>query len=728
MGDDELEKALAQIRAKRPSTPPADDMDAVLAQARGTTPAGRDIHAEYRSGALAQRMARENAAEQGTEEPGGFGAGMRSIGQGLETTANSAPFVGPLLNRWIAAGRSAAQGIPFEEATRRENADVASYRSDNPRASLGLTAAASGAVPLGPLAQMGRAGGAILGGSAAAVQRFGQTENPNESFSDRLKGTAIQGGVGAGLGYVAPSLLANPVTRTAIGAGAGAYLAPEGHRLAGAAIGGAASYNPSATLNLGSTISGRLGASGASEGMAGLASAMGTRGLVNRELEGIDRLAKPLGTTVGAQAPGGQSVVAQAEKFATKSKALYDAARQSPRVLSDPKTLTLINDPDMRAAFQAVNDIRQAQGSALPQGVVGQTTLTGTATRGQTTAQSPNPSLRQGIANWWDRYGEAWRRNPGTETVSQGMARTALERHGAEGVVSPALSGAPGQPYQFTYTKDIVDQVPDPEALHLLKRIVRDRVDRGFNAESTIPLEDALRLQPKLQALTDHLHTVSPEFKAADRFFQLGSTAQEASGLGYGAAKSGMQNPSAAALGTKDVAGVRNFIASQGHADPAQDVALRATAGQEAQSGARNQLAQQLAAKGLSGGRAGVLSAPGLAVSGPAAEQRALALGSGAPEFENTLTALRGEVGSQTPTPGWFSRGLSAVSHGHIQMPMANPGQDAIASPIGQKMLADALRDPAKYRLALDAYLRGKSGLEGGNALLSLFAGQDGTR
>ena len=62
------------------------------------------------------------------------------------------------------------------------------------------------------------------------------------------------------------------------------------------------------------------------------------------------------------------------------------------------------------------------------------------------TAQSPTPDLRTAIGNFWDRQAAAAARSDQGETVQQQMARTALERHGAENVVSPPLSGAPPGP------------------------------------------------------------------------------------------------------------------------------------------------------------------------------------------------------------------------------------------------------------------------------------------
>ena len=60
------------------------------------------------------------------------------------------------------------------------------------------------------------------------------------------------------------------------------------------------------------------------------------------------------------------------------------------------------------------------------------------------TAQSPAPSTREAIDAFHTAQGVAAKRTEGT--VSQQMARTALERHDAENIVSPPLRGAPPGP------------------------------------------------------------------------------------------------------------------------------------------------------------------------------------------------------------------------------------------------------------------------------------------
>ena len=88
-----------------------------------------------------------------------------------------------------------------------------------------------------------------------------------------------------------------------------------------------------------------------------------------------------------------------------------------------------------------------------------------------TTAQSPAPDLRGAINNFWTRLGLTASRGEGT--VEQQLARQALERHGAENVVSPSLSGAPG-PRVIPAQPAITADVPIPPVMSGYRNAVQD--------------------------------------------------------------------------------------------------------------------------------------------------------------------------------------------------------------------------------------------------------------
>jgi hypothetical protein len=128
-----------------------------------------------------------------------------------------------------------------------------------------------------------------------------------------------------------------------------------------------------------------------------------------------------------------------------------------------------------------------------------------------TTAQSPNPSLREGLQNFRDRQTAAAKRNPGNETVAQQQTRTALERHGAEHVVSPPLTGQPvveTAPFMGGYRNAVMEEA-------------KRRAEEGAFDRGTLAGKMSLRKQtpsPKQQ------RTISPP--AMGRWAQAGQRSE----------------------------------------------------------------------------------------------------------------------------------------------------------------------------------------------------------
>lgn len=626
---------------KRPS------LDAIVARADGS--------AHPKGFRTPEQIARLNANDRAMANADDLAPGG-TVQSAAETLAFGHP--GGL---GLVAGLRGATGENAPAALEQASGDVDRFSRENPRTALALKAlgAAPTALASAPLRLLnlgGRTMAGLLGAGQAAAARAGSTEQPSESDLNRTIGTLKDAVIAGGMGFAAPTLLGNPLTRTALGAGAGAWLAPQGAGWAGAGTGAALAASPTATARLaGKLLPGALG-----RGATALSEATGTRGMVNKEMEGIQRLLSPVGQTVGAPATTGAQQVARDAAFEKRAAQLFTAAKNDKSILTDPEIVGLLNDPDVKGAFSAAERIRNAAGKPLPENVIGQ-------------REVPSKILQE--------------------------------------------SGSP-----FTRTEDVTASVPDPQALHLTKRILRDVVDRGMSRESPIPLEDALRVQPKLQRLTDLLHDRSAPYDAADRFFQLGKTGQEAEARGYGAAKPAMRNPSAGNLGENDVAGMQEVIASQRARDPVQQTALRSVAAQGAQRGAEGQVAQQLAARGISGGRAGVLRAPILDASGPAAEQRGLAFGADAEGFNRTLGNIRAETAADNLEPGAFSKLLSVVSKGRIAP--ATPPEKALHSPEGQRILNAVVANPQQYQRVLSQYRGGKSFLD---MLQAVLAGETGS-
>ena len=492
-------------------------------------------------------------------------------------------------------------------------------------------------------------------------------------MGSRLGGTGQDATIGAATGIVAPWLAGNPIARTVaggVGGGLlGANLAPEGHKLQGAGVGALTGAgllaSPSATANVGSTLANKMGLSKASDLLAQLSQATGTRGAVNTEVEGIDRLSKPFGLMAGGPAPAAAQKSAQAAEFGARSNALYDIAKKDPTVLDNPEVMTLLKDPDVAKAFDTVQGIRKGSGVPLPR----TTNVAGTAL--DQTGWSP-----------------------------ERLARAAKIAK-AEGTAAP-IGGI---------------EVPDPEALHTVKRIMQDVVDRGQTKESTVSLAEALRVQPKLDQIRTLLHDLSPAYRNADHYYQLGTTGQEAFGAGFGAAEPAMQSPSASQLGVGDVTGVRGM--TRGSPDPAQAQALQQAITEGTSAGAKGQIAQQIAAKGLSGGRAGVLSAPAFRTGNPAFQQRDLALGSS--PFEQTLADVRAE----TASGGKSVRPYLPGAKGHLITSAldAVQGIPALNKPGAKRILDQVVADPEAYQGVLQQFNKGKGTIDTFTRLLQSLTG-----
>lgn len=586
-------------------------------------PGGSDplakLHADYQSGKLHQRVAQENADDAGPTWRDYAALPHEAVSTALRTGINA---IGG--GKLLAAGRAIDSGTSQEDAEKATNAEVKQFSTDSPRTALATKALAMGlslkSLP-GKLMQGGRVAGAGVGAGSAAVSRFGSTEHPGETLGKRLAGTVEDAAVGGAVGYSAPWLATNPVTRTALGAGAGAWLAPQGHGTEGAiAGGGLAAASPTLMAKYGSKIPGKFG-----EMLDALTHASGTRGTVNKEMEGVQRLLTPLGGQVGAPTGLGAEKVAQAASFKRQAADLYDQMRQA--VTTDPRMKPYLADPDFQTAAKAVI----------------------------------------------------------------------------------AEKGLPADTDPFS-----------PDILHGIKQVVRNVMSRKYLVDQPLTRETAARLAPKVESFTTDLHAAYPEAKAADNFFQLGKTAEEASGMGYNAVRPAMRNPGPKALGTKDVAGVENYVATRTNVDPAQATALKDVAGDAARQGARGQLAQQIGAKSLSTGRAGVLSAPGLEMSPAGAEQRGLAMGSATRDFNKILAAVRAETATDGGSSS-FNQLANTISRGRVPL-TTGPGK-ALASPEGVRILQSIVDDPQKYQGVLQQYGRGKGLLEQLNALLAGQAG-----
>lgn len=449
--------------------------------------------------------------------------------------------------------------------------------------------------------------GALQGAWAAGQQRFLRPEK--ESISSRLLATAGNALGGAAGGALLPWAARNPVVRTvgagAAGAVAGGAAAPEGYGLEGAVAGGLSAAglaaNPSATFNLAAKGLRGIGAERLAKLPSALSQATGTRGIVNTEQEGIDQLAKQVGSMVGAQNVAATLKVAAAKRFEAQSARLYALAVKDGQLLNRPDFMAAVADPDVAPVFKLVADKLAAEGRPLKQMVIG-------------------------------------------------------SRNVFTGAFNPA-----GRPVMRA--EKVMGNIPTPESLHITKRLLQETRDKSFAGERVMNVLDAERIEPKLDAIRNMLHAASPAYKKADNAYQLGVVSREAAEDGYNALTAGMAKPTGAKLGVKDVTGLRERATQGTNADPAQARRIQKVMREGQQAGAKAQIAQQLETASPSQGRAGAMAKPIFGDDVASVAQRSLAFGKDAAKNEATITSVRDAANASavggTTIPGTWNMKLA---------------------------------------------------------------------
>ena len=665
------------------TTSPRPSLESLMADTSGETPAAPLSPLERK------RRARERAnqnAEALAQLDTPMEAVAKNLFQGVETTAGGLPG-----GKMAMAGLRALGPETFSEAMHNVSQDVADYSQENPKSALALQVLGS-APTWGPTGAAGRALKGLaatpaiaraiptlakaipalgIGAGTGAAYEALDTKTPEgatlgEKIANRAGDVGRAAAVGGTLGAVLPAAMNFAPTRTLLGVGAGAYLAPEGYGAQGAAAGGLAAMSPSTTARLASQGLGALASrastipgvsstvSKVANTLSNVGEATGLRGKINARMQQMQDVLTPLKQTVGAKSDASQNNIDIANKFYARADELYTKAKADTRLLDSPDIQQHLQDPDIAGAFRAVEGIRQAEGNPLGEMVTGQREI-----------RSVNKLV--------DMYGE------------------------------PTMSST---------KEDILASIPDPEALHLVKRIVRDLLDGKESRNTTITLADAQRIAPKLQALTETLHAEAPDFARADAFYEAGRTAEEAARKAYGAVKPAMQNPSAPELTTSTPEAVGEFIRTR------RTPRLQAVASGAARRGALSQLQTAAANTPLEEGVAGLVNQPVFAASGPAAAQRTFGLQAGAPGFEDVLGAARANAAGDEPLMqklGYLLKGKG----GAVVRGMTPP--NVLQSKAAQPYLADILKDPARYQATLDKSKQGRATLE---FLSNLLSGQ----
>ena len=609
------------------------------------------------------------------------------------------------------------------------------YARENPRASttlqllggglgLGRILGAADRALTPTIASVAGRRAAVGGSTAAAYRALDVTPEPGATTGERLAsratGTLMSAPIGAATAAVAPWVMASPnagatAVRTLLAAGAGGYFggAP------GAMIGGAAAIRPDVTARASTRaverVAGRL-----PQSVSDFMQSIGSRGIVNKEMQQMQDILTPFGGKVGAPSNVAAENIARTQQAREQANALFAKARADRRIVDNPEIREILDDPDVSAAFEMAKKIREAYGGRVPtvtelQDVLGPAAPTGFAAVG--TAQSPAPTVREAIDAFRTRLGQTVTRREGT--VAQQVAREGLERQGAMAEGFPITGERTVLPtgFQEMAPVAVTREVPDPELLHLTKRILQDTKDRAFNRDATVQLQEGLRIAPKLNRLRDILHQESKDYASADRAMRIARVAEQAFNIGFSSATPSAGAPtSAKSLAEKTVAAARAFVAEQ------PDDELMRVAERAASQGARAQFLQQLTSADLQAGTSGMLARPGMMASPEARQQRALALGEQARSLEDVLTQIRGNE----PRASMRDRIIDAIVSRNI--PMANQAAQRVAprdfarGRQQQELIAEVLKNPESYQQTLQQYRRGIRTREGLTSVLGGLA------
>lgn len=442
---------------------------------------GSSIHDEYKSGRLAKRMQRENANDTDLANAETPSYGEQALG-GLASLARDIPGA-----EVVQAGvRSLVRGQSYPAALN----DIRGAEEDAPAASRNINKVIGGglavaAIPGGPVLQGARYG--ILGGLLAADPA---------NVKDRLHNAATQGAIGAAVGKAGEL----------IGTGVRAL--------------GATSLGKSALGRKGVMEAADKIAYGKAEAEA--AATGGTSPAIRRALNASDiaPYAETIRQSRTFHGADDATVLREAYKLMSERQGLLGT-----RIVNanDFKAGTSLEARDVTLAKQSLLNATEkpwvrripAEMAPAPETV---------------TAQSPAPSLREALARHQEALAEAARRAEGTPlqqnrnpfssqrvelTPAMRATRDALERHGAEQVVSPSLTGAPPGPRMVEMAP--AQKIPQPAVMPSYRAAVEQHAKMASERDAFRQGADAARrILNGAEVAGKKLETNSPEaFMAA---------------------------------------------------------------------------------------------------------------------------------------------------------------------------------------------------------------------
>lgn len=389
-----------------------------------------------------------------------------------------------------------------------------------------------------------------------------------------------------------------------------------------------------------------------------IAATMGTRGQVNRVF--ADR--QDILSAIGASERSGAQQ--QMERMAaTKAEAakLYGAAKADKTPIDNPELNRLLEDPQVKRAYEIASQIREVSGNPLP--------------RVSAPSEVPRALANQGVSQ--EQY--------------QHLMELGAKRAGTSVQRVAVNSGIEDLPAELSGVKGGVS-LPDPQVLSSLKRYLQNAAEGNMKSKFPIKQEEALALIPKLNSIRDILHETSPAWKKADAAFADAKGQEEAFAAGYDAVRNASSTVARKLVSHSPEAMIESINQPRYPSEPASAIQNRANA---FRAGAKAYHASQVKGATIDRGLESVLRVGALEPTAKGAQVRALMYENpkDAAALEATLASKRGtQLEAGAP---------SAVSTSHIGRigmlrtlvkPLTEP--NTLNSPAGQKAILDRLVAP----------------------------------
>jgi hypothetical protein len=399
-----------------------------------------------------------------------------------------------------------------------------------------------------------------------------------------------------------------------------------------------------------------------------LSASMGTEGQVNEALGLRDQQLNAI--QAPAATPGAQQLAREAA-IQQKANELYTIAKADTRPLQDPVLNQQLSDPQIQKGLQMVSANRTAAGTPLP--------------RVSVISQLP-PELSGTIA------GENWARL---------MTPDKLAARGITNSGVDLLAKLPGgQPTGV--------EVPDPQALNDLKRYLYTAAQSGQESSSPFKQDEAAALLPKVAAIRDRLHALSPAWAEANTFYAGAKGADEAFQDGFDAFKTAA-NVRGETLTTNSPEALLQQVSEPRYpSEPTAQIAVRKDAFQQ---GMRSAAAAQVQDAAVTRGIPKLLNVPALEPTGPGTQLRSMMFNSpeDAAHLEQTTANLRGAAMAQPSGGGSSYPPVSKFSALRYLIRKLGSSPDLLATPQGQATLMQRLADPVALQQGIAASQRGSA-------------------